>query len=164
MNASDVLKYGHRTVLQTIEGLAEADWETPGVCGVWSVKNIIAHLASYEHMLVEVLTSFLGGGPTPYLDRMGQGPVLFNDDEVDRRKNKTVGETLAEYNDTQAQTMALVAQIPAETIRQTGALPWYGPEYALDDFIVYTYYGHKREHCAQIAVFRDLLAKRADSK
>jgi hypothetical protein len=30
-------------------------------------------------------------------------------------------------------------------------------EYALDDFIVYQYYGHKREHCAQIAVFRDKL-------
>jgi proline iminopeptidase len=28
-------------------------------------------------------------------------------------------------------------------------------EYALDDFIVYNYYGHKREHSAQIAVFRD---------
>jgi hypothetical protein len=27
----------------------------------------------------------------------------------------------------------------------------------LDDFIVYTYYGHKREHAAQIAAFRDRL-------
>jgi hypothetical protein len=33
----------------------------------------------------------------------------------------------------------------------------YGLEYALDDFIVYAYYGHKREHTAQIAVFRDTL-------
>jgi hypothetical protein len=39
-----------------------------------------------------------------------------------------------------------------------GTLPWYGPEYALDDFIVYSYYGHKREHSAQINVFRDQLA------
>lgn len=51
--------------------------------------------------------------------------------------------------------MALVAQIPAETARLTGTLPWYGAEYALDDFVVYTFYGHKREHSAQIAVFRD---------
>jgi len=28
-------------------------------------------------------------------------------------------------------------------------------DYALDDFIVYTNYGHKREHSAQIAAFRD---------
>jgi len=29
--------------------------------------------------------------------------------------------------------------------------------YALDDVIVYMYYGHKREHNAQIAAFRDRL-------
>jgi hypothetical protein len=51
--------------------------------------------------------------------------------------------------------MTLVAQIPAETLRATGTIPWYGPEYALDDLITYMYYGHKREHSAQIAVFRD---------
>jgi hypothetical protein len=28
-------------------------------------------------------------------------------------------------------------------------------EYALDDVLIYMYYGHKREHSAQIAVFRD---------
>jgi hypothetical protein len=33
MNASDILKYGHLTVLRTIDGLPQADWETSGVCG-----------------------------------------------------------------------------------------------------------------------------------
>jgi hypothetical protein len=28
-------------------------------------------------------------------------------------------------------------------------------DYSLDDFIVYTYYGHQREHAAQTAAFRD---------
>ena len=160
MNAIDVLKYGHKTVLDTLDGLPQTDWETPGVCGIWSVKEIIAHLASYEHMLVEVLTIFLDGGPMPYLEKMGAvGPLQFNDDEVALRKDKTVTEVLAEYNDTHAQTMGLAARIPAETYRQNGTLPWYGPEYDLDDFITYTFYGHKREHSAQIAVFRDQLAR-----
>lgn len=156
MNAVDILKYGHLTVQQTLAGLPEAAWETDGVCGVWSVKDIIAHLASYEWLLVDLLNSFLGGGPTPYLDKMGVlGPERFNDDEVSARQNKTGPEALAEYTETQAKTMVLAAQIPAETFREVGTLPWYGPEYALDDFLVYTYYGHKREHCAQINIFRD---------
>lgn len=160
MNAIDILKYGHQTVLNTLARVPAAEWETPNVCGIWSVKDIIAHLASFEHVLVDVLTSFLDGGPTPYLDKMGTlGPLQFNDVEVALRQDKTPDAVLAEYNDIQAQTMRLVAQIPAETLRQTGALPWYGPEYALDDFIVYSYYGHKREHSAQIAVFCDQLAR-----
>ena len=81
----------------------------------------------------------------------------FNDPEVAARKGKSVYEVLGEYNDINAQVISLAARIPAETFRQTGTLPWYGMEYALDDFIVYTQYGHKREHSAQIAAFRDRL-------
>jgi uncharacterized damage-inducible protein DinB len=158
MNAVDVLKYGHQTVLKTIEGLPESDCTTGGVCGVWSVKDIIAHLASYEHVLVEVLGTFLDRGPTPYLDEF-TGGGQFNDRQVALRKEKTVQDVLSEYNDTHARVTSLVAKIPAETLRQAGTLPWYGMEYALDDFIVYTFYGHKREHSAQIAVFRDSLAR-----
>ncbi len=47
----------------------------------------------------------------------------------------------------------------ATDILKYGTLPWYGMEYALDDFIVYTFYGHKREHSAQIAAFGDLLRR-----
>jgi hypothetical protein len=66
---------------------------------------------------------------------------------------------LGEYNDTQARVMLLAPTITPEVWRKAGTLPWYGMEYALDDFIVYSFYGHKREHSAQIAVFRDLLVR-----
>ncbi len=155
MNAADILKYGQLTVLQTLEDFPESALETPGACGVWSVKDIIAHLASYEHVLVDVLATFLAGGPTPYLSKFTQPGGQFNDTEVGIRKEKTMKEVLGEFNDAHAQVMSMVGQIPAETLRQTGTIPWYGLAYALDDFIVYTYYGHKREHSAQIAAFRD---------
>ncbi len=158
MNANDILRYGHGTVLQTIEGLPESAWETPGACGVWSIKDIIAHLASYEHVMVDVLSTFVSSGPTPYLSKFTDPDNNFNDSEVGARKGKTVGEVLGEINDTNAQVRSLAARIPVETFRQTGTLPWYGMEYALDDFIVYTQYGHKREHSAQIAAFRDHLS------
>jgi hypothetical protein len=48
-----------------------------------------------------------------------------------------------------------VTQIPADTWVKEGILKWYGAEYDLEDFIVYTFYGHKREHCGQIATFSD---------
>ena len=157
MNALDILKYGQRTVLQTIEGLPDSAWETPGVCGVWSVKDIIAHLASYEHLLLEVLSTFVSGGSTPYLNKFTDPGGNFNDREVAARKGKSIKEVLGEFNDTHAQVMSLAARIPVETFSQTGTLPWYGMEYALDDYIVYAFYGHKREHSAQIAVFQDHL-------
>lgn len=156
MNARDILKYGHITVLKTIEELPPDAWETGGVCGVWSTKDVLAHLASYEHVLVEILSSLLDGGDTPYLKAYTAGPE-FNDVEVGKRKHHTAVQVVAEYSDKQAETMTLAARIPPETWRQNGTLPWYGMEYSLDDYIVYAIYGHKREHTAQINVFKDTL-------
>jgi len=157
MNATDILKYGQLTVLQAIDGFPEAAWETSGACGTWSVKDILAHLASYERVLVDVLTAFTSGGPTPTLNTYIELGGQFNDIEVNGRKEKTIQDVLAEFNDTHSQVMSLIVTLPPETLRQTGTLPWYGMDYALDDVIVYMYYGHKREHSAQIAAFRDHL-------
>ncbi len=156
MNPLDILKYGHITVLKTIEDVPPDQWETGGVCGVWSTKDILAHLSSYEYVLVEILMSFLDGGDTPYLKEYTTSPT-FNDVEVSKRKHLTPVQVVAEYSDKQAETMTLAARIPAETWRQVGTLPWYGVEYSLDDYIVYAIYGHKREHTAQINVFKDTL-------
>jgi DinB superfamily len=168
MNAQDILKYGHGTVLQAIDGLAEPAWEMTGACGVWSIKDIISHLASYELVLKEVLSSFQGdsampssspgGSATPTLNAFVESGGHFNDAQVALRKDSRPANVLTEYTSVHDQVVARAAQIPAETFRKTGTLPWYGEEYALDDFIVYAFYGHKREHCAQIVAFRDRLA------
>ena len=158
MNASDILKYGNLTVLRTLEEVPQSEWETPNVCGWWSTKHILAHLNSFEHILVEVLGSFVGDQATPALNQLqsmgGQG---FNDFQVEIRKNKTPAEIMEEYKTTQAETMRLVVQLDADLLRRPGTLPWYGLEYALDDYIVYQFYGHKREHTAQVNVFKDTL-------
>jgi hypothetical protein len=161
MNAKDILMYGNRTVLMTIDDVPEEEWETKGVCGIWSVKEIMAHLTSFEHVLVEVLNTFLGEEAGPHMMSWGKSGQNFNDVQVAMRKDKSMLEVLNEYNRTQSQTMALIIQIPEETLRQPGTIPWYGAEYALDDLIVYAFYGHKREHCSQINVFKDKLAEKA---
>ena len=159
MNATDILKYGHGTALQAVEGLPEEDWTAGGVCGIWSVKNIIAHLASYEQVLAEVLTAARDGGPTPYLDRFIAPGGTFNDAEVAARAGLSVADTLAEFDEAHARVLTALAALPADLLRQPGTIPWYGAEYALDDLLVYAYYGHKREHGAQIAVFRDRIRR-----
>ena len=159
MNAEDVLLYGHQTVLQAVDGLPEQEWGVGGVCGVWSVREIIAHLASFEQALVELLGAFLDGEPMPTIERWGADPERFNDDEVARRQQMSPAEVMAEYAAAHERTLALMRSIPLKARRQAGTLPWYGPEYDLEDFVAYSFYGHKREHSAQICVFRDPLSR-----
>jgi hypothetical protein len=154
MNTLDVLEYGHQTVLQAIDGLSEEAWETPNVCGVWSTKDILAHLTSFEQVLIDVLASLSDSKrPTPTLDQF-RSQQTFNDEQVALRKDKPPQKVLVDYKDAFDQVVSLAKGLPSETFRQNGILPWYGAAYDPDDFIVYTFYGHKREHCAQIKLFR----------
>lgn len=158
MNAEDVLKYGHDFVMRHLAHFPGDEWETPNVCGWWSTKQIVAHLASFEHWLVDVLNGQLGEPPGPTLARMFEiGPGKFNDVEVAERDGWTPEQVLADYTGAHAQTLALIARIPVPERRAAGSLPWYGAEYDLEDFIAYSFYGHKREHTAQVNVFVDRL-------
>lgn len=162
MDAIAMMKYGHQTVNEAVDGLPEKEWYTPGVTGVWSVREIIAHLASFEHLLVDALQSLLDDEPTPTLDRfLRLGHAKFNDEEVALRQDHFVSEVWAEYVNTHLQTLELLSKMPAEAFRRKGILPWYGNEYDLEDLLVYQYYAHKREHSAEIRVFRDKLKQAA---
>jgi hypothetical protein len=153
MNARDVVHYGHQTVLKAVDGVQGDDWTRVGVTSHWSTQDVIAHLASFEQLLEDALKSVLGRVPTPMLDAMGRDPRGFNDAEVDRRRGCAAAEVLGEYAATHERVMSLIEELGPDRLRQPGTIPWYGPDYSLDDFIVYTNYAHKREHCAQIRMF-----------
>ena len=159
MHPSDVLRYGNRTLLYAVRDLAEDDWRTPGVCGVWSVREIIAHLASFELALIEALAVARGEPIGPTLAEMLRDGQAFNDKQVMARLGLTPAETLAEYEAAHRRTLELAAALPPNLFINTGFLPAYGMEYDLEDFIVYSYYGHKREHASQIAVYRDAIGR-----
>ena len=150
MHAGDVLHYGHLTLLGSLERVPPGRWELGGVCGVWSVKNIVAHLASYELVLVDLLGHLRDGRGDGFVSPID---AAFNDEQVARREALSPAETLEEYRRAHEQAPALARALPEAAFRQAGGLPWYGPEYDLDDYLVYTFYGHKREHSAQVDVF-----------
>jgi hypothetical protein len=153
MVASDILKYGHGWFTRTFDGISEDKLDIPGACGEWSVKDVLAHITSFEVNLIPILQEFVEKGRSdiePFEDNQ-----QFNSEEVSKRKGKSWQEVLDEYNEAFVKVSDLIKQIPEEKLREVGTLPWYGEEYSLDDYIVYRYYGHKREHGAQIGLWKD---------
>lgn len=160
MHPTDVLRYGHSTFMRSIEDLPPELWHEPGACGSWSIRDIVAHIASYEQMLVEVAESLHDdAAETPALDRMTSGAGAWNDDEVARRAGRTADALVDEYRSAHDRALDLLAALPDERWRTAGILKWYGEDYDLEDFVVYTFYGHKREHAGQIGVFRGAWAE-----
>lgn len=157
MDARTIMFYGNKTLLAALEGLDHDHWLVGGVCGVWSVKDIVAHMACYELLIGDVFGMFTGAAEKPMFDRMAASYETWNDDTVAERRHLTPQAVLDEYLAAYTEKMARAEAIGAAKLAEVGTIPWYGDGYALDDYIVYTDYGHKREHAAQIMVYRDTL-------
>jgi hypothetical protein len=147
VNPRDILTYGQRQIDELIDRCEPADWSSIAL-GTWTTKDLVGHLGAFEVRFVEILTTFLGEEPATSLARIS--PETFNDDQAALRAAWPVEDVVAELRDAHVTAMALVPRIPAARWREVGTIPWYGPEYSLDDLVVYLMYGHKREHAPQL--------------
>src|SRR5947209_3316420 len=118
MKATEMLDNSHLMIIQAVDNLNDLAWDLPGACGNWSVKEIIAHLTSYEHALVDILNTFLGQEPQPYLVQFLRDTTQFNKEEVEKRRYETAQQIEDEYNDVQVQAVSLLTQIPTEKVMQ----------------------------------------------
>src|SRR5690348_12186401 len=117
MDISEVLQNVNLQVVRALDGLAEKEWDMPGVCGDWSIKDIVAHLASYEHIIVDVLNTFQGGELTPTVERWVKSRPTFNAEEVEKRKYATAQQVMDEYQGAQVEATSLIMQIPPEKVQ-----------------------------------------------
>lgn len=161
MNMIDVMRSGHQTVMKAVDGLEPERWEVPNyVVGVWTTTNTVAHLASFEAVLIDVLTTIDDDDAnTPVLDEILAGPAQFNDAHVAMREHLAPDEVLRQYESNFEEALELARALPADVRTRNGLLEWYGSDYDLEDLIAYMFYGHKREHSAQIKLFRMTLER-----
>jgi hypothetical protein len=147
VNPHDILRHGQREIDTLIDRFQPDDWNAVAL-GTWTAKDLVGHLGVFEVRFVEILTRFAGEEPATSL--VDDPLETFNDDQAAIRVDWSVEAIVAELRDAFAAAMALVSRIPPERWREVGTIPWYGPEYALDDLVVYLMYGHKREHAPQL--------------
>jgi hypothetical protein len=147
VNPHDILRYGQRDIDALIRRFGPDDWDRIAL-GVWTAKDLVGHLGAYEVRYAEILAMFAGDEPATNL--RAEPPGTFNDDQAALRHDWSPEAIVAELREAHGRVMGFVERIPAERWREVGTIPWYGPEYSLDDLTVYTIYGHKREHGPQL--------------
>lgn len=90
-----------------------------------------------------------------FLIELMQDATTFNDKRVAMRVGYSAADVLAEYETGYNEAIALADALSPTLYINTGFLPAFGIQYDLEDFIIYVFYGHKKEHAAQITAFRE---------
>jgi len=154
MNATEQLENAHLLVIQTVDNLPELEWDIPMSGGGWTVKDTIAHLASYTHLLVEMCHMVLkDAAPTPYVIQFIEQSTEFNQTQVAARSSRTAQQVIDEFEEVEAEASGLLAQIPVETIEKKGTIAGRG-ERSLSDSVS-ALSAHIQRHCDEITAFRN---------
>jgi mycothiol maleylpyruvate isomerase-like protein len=148
MNTIDVLMYGQQTVVRTISRYRPDDWSKIAL-GVWTSKDLLGHLGAFEVRFADVLATFVDAPVVSGL--LDADPGTFNDDQAAVRADWTIEQVTDEFLSAHERVMTHARAIQPERWREVGTIPWYGPEYSLNDLVVYQMYGHKREHDPQLS-------------
>lgn len=97
-------------------GLSAAQMTEPGVTGEWSVKEILAHVTTWEQEALKNLPVILAGGRLSRYAVLYGGIDAFNAQTTEQKRKLSLDEVLAEMEATHRQLVALVQQAPEEAV------------------------------------------------
>jgi len=137
-------------LLASIDGLSEAEMTTQIVAGVWTVRDILAHISGWAVWDLTTIRSILAG-QQPDLTAI-QKVDAFNDRLVEERRDWTVKEILAEMQAAQAALQELLADLSDETLFDSAL--FQGPYWDNLAEWLRVFWEHEEEHAVEIRTWR----------
>jgi hypothetical protein len=126
-------------------GLPEARLLQPGVVDDWSVKDVVAHVTTWEREALKHLPLVLAGGTPPRYAAQG-GIDAFNARATEAGRRLSLAEVLRRRDQTHARLVEFVRRQPEGTF---GGRTRARRRLRLDT------YGHYPEHTAAIRAWRE---------
>ena len=101
-------------------GLSDSELMEPGVTGGWSVRDIIAHVTSWEEEALTHLPLILAGGKPPRYSVMYGGIDAFNAKTTESKSNLSLSEVLRQRDDIHRRLIDFIQSAPEDQfIRET---------------------------------------------
>jgi hypothetical protein len=94
-------------------GLSDAQMTEPGVTGHWSVKDILAHVTTWEEEALKYLPLILKGGRPPRYRTYG-GIDAFNAQMTEEKRGLSLSDVLGQLEETHRRLIDYVQSAPEE--------------------------------------------------
>jgi hypothetical protein len=140
------LEAAWRAFTQSHAGLPEPDLLEPGVTGAWSVRDIIAHVTTWEEEALKHLPLILRGGRPPRYSVTYGGIDAFNARTTEQKKDFSLADVLRQGDAVHRRLIALTEGVPED---QLGGTTRFRRRLRLDT------YGHYPLHARAIREWRE---------
>lgn len=117
-----------RRLQKNLSGLGKEDMIQAGVTGIWSAKDILAHLIAWERLFLDWYSTGIEGS-LPDITPVGMGQKAIdalNQQIYDENKWRSLDDILAEFHTTYQEIVTVIEAIPEEDLFVHGRFPWTG--------------------------------------
>ena len=127
-------------------GLSAEQLVEPGVMGDWSVKDILAHVTTWEQESLKYLPLIIQGGSPPRYSVKYGGIDAFNAQMREQKRGLSLSDVLRQLDETHRRLIDYVQSAPEEQIRQ---------ETRFRRRLRFDTYRHYQEHASVIWEWRE---------
>ena len=100
-------------IKESVAGLTEAELMEPGVMGDWSVKDILAHVTTWEEEALKYLPLIITGGRPPRYIQYG-GIDAFNAQMTEQKRDLALSDVLRQLDETHLRLIDYIRSVPEE--------------------------------------------------
>jgi uncharacterized protein (TIGR03083 family) len=100
-------------IKESYAGLSDSQLAEPGVTGDWSVKDILAHVTTWEEEALKYLPLIIEGGRPPRYKTYG-GIDAFNAQRTEQKRSLSLSEVLRQLDETHERLIDYVRSVPEE--------------------------------------------------
>jgi uncharacterized damage-inducible protein DinB len=153
MSKERALKYLARSreeLQQAIQGLSEDEMTQVPVEGVWTIKDVLGHLTSWEEALLQPLRSYADGGP--FDGQVIEDYLAWNDEQAALKKDLSLDAILDELTSVRQKLVATANRLSDRQYEQQVPFPW--GEMGTADKALHGLSLHEREHLGAIQKWR----------
>ena len=134
-----------RELHDAFQGLSHDALLEPGVVGTWSIRDVLAHVATWEEEALKALPVILDSGPLPRYSTFYGGIDTFNAQAQEWKATLTLEQVFQALEDTHDRLLSYLEGVPDAAFAQEGR---FLRRLRQDT------YGHYREHTQQIQAWR----------
>jgi hypothetical protein len=117
MNRQQLLKQldqAWAAIKESYAGLSDSQLTEPGVTGHWSVKDILAHVTTWEEEALQYLPLIIKGGKPPRYSLQYGGIDAFNAQMTEQKRGLSVSDVLRQLDETHRRLIDYVQSAPEE--------------------------------------------------
>jgi uncharacterized damage-inducible protein DinB len=155
MSVAELAALIHATSIRMellLSQLSVEQFNQPGAVGVWSVKDVLVHVAFWERYSVRMLESIA----------RGETPDLLADDETERNKASVVAQyyqrplaaAIADWQRAREDLLEALEDLDDQDLNDPDRFPWSAGRTLLDR-IAGNSFDHEQEHIEQIRAWMD---------